>query len=133
MSSDAGTTTTGTRLTEVSTSVGVESFEAERPRLLALAYRLTGSVADAEDAVQEAWLRLARTDDVRDLPAWLTRVVSRLCLDRLGSAARRRESYVGQWLPEPVVRPYVASTDDRSTWSCEPRTRAGEPWSSSTG
>ena len=91
----------------------VEAFEAERPRLLAVAYRLTGSVADAEDAVQEAWIRLDRTDaDVVDLQAWLTRVVSRLCLDRLGSAARRRESYVGQWLPEPVVRPWDATHDD---------------------
>ncbi|WP_375001376.1 RNA polymerase sigma factor SigJ [Aeromicrobium sp. CTD01-1L150] len=88
-------------------------FEAERPRLLALAYRTTGSVADAEDAVQEAWLRLDRTtEQIHDLPAWLTRVVARLCLDRLGSAARRRETYVGQWLPEPVVRPYeTAGTD----------------------
>lgn len=85
----------------------VEDFEAERPRLLRVAYRLTGSVADAEDAVQEAWLRLDRAghDEPSNLQAWLTRVVSRLCLDRLGSAAKRRETYVGQWLPEPVVRP----------------------------
>ena len=87
----------------------VEEFEAERPRLLRVAYRLTGSVADAEDAVQEAWLRLAGvTEQPANLQAWLTRVVSRLCLDRLGSAARRRETYVGQWLPEPVVRPLGA-------------------------
>lgn len=83
-----------------------EAFEAERPRLLNVAYRLTGSVADAEDAVQEAWLRLARSDaDIANLQAWLTTVVSRLCLDRLTSAAARRETYVGQWLPEPIVTP----------------------------
>lgn len=82
----------------------VAEFEALRPHLLAVAYRLTGTVADAEDVVQEAWLRWDRAgDDIVDLRAWLTTVVSRLALDRLRSAARRRESYVGQWLPEPVV------------------------------
>jgi RNA polymerase sigma-70 factor (ECF subfamily) len=82
----------------------VSEFEALRPHLLAIAYRLTGTFADAEDAVQEAWLRWDKADtDIADLRAWLTTVVSRLALDRLRSAAHRRESYVGQWLPEPVV------------------------------
>ncbi|MGH3633165.1 sigma-70 family RNA polymerase sigma factor [Mycobacterium sp.] len=82
----------------------VDEFEALRPHLLAVAYRLTGTVADAEDLVQEAWLRWDRTGtDIADLRAWLTTVVSRLALDRLRSAAHRRVSYVGQWLPEPVV------------------------------
>lgn len=82
----------------------VTEFEELRPHLLAVAYRLTGTVADAEDMVQEAWLRWDRADDdITDLRAWLTTVVSRLALDRLRSAAHRRESYVGQWLPEPVV------------------------------
>ncbi len=86
----------------------VDTFEAERTRLLSVGYRLTGSIADAEDAVQEAWLRLASTpaEEIRDLRAWLTTVVSRLCLDRLKSAVKRRETYVGQWLPEPVVTSY---------------------------
>lgn len=84
----------------------VSEFEALRPQLLAVAYRLTGTVADAEDMVQEAWLRWDAADardEIADLRAWLTTVVSRLALDRLRSAAFRRESYVGQWLPEPVV------------------------------
>ncbi|MEU5840735.1 RNA polymerase sigma factor SigJ [Rhodococcus sp. NPDC047139] len=84
-----------------------KAFEDCRNHLLAVAYRLTGSIADAEDAVQDAWLRLAGADvaAIRDLRAWLTTVVGRLCLDKLRSAAVRRETYVGQWLPEPVVAP----------------------------
>jgi RNA polymerase sigma-70 factor (ECF subfamily) len=83
----------------------VDDFEALRPHLLAVAYRLTGTFADAEDIVQDAWLRWAAAErrDIADLRAWLTTVVSRLGIDRLRSAAHRRETYVGQWLPEPVV------------------------------
>jgi RNA polymerase sigma-70 factor, ECF subfamily len=86
-------------------STRVDEFEALRPHLLAVAYRLTGTVADAEDIVQDAWLRWngAKTEAITDLRAWLTTVVSRLSLDRLRSAAHRRETYVGEWLPEPVV------------------------------
>jgi len=85
-------------------STRVDEFEELRPHLLAVAYRLTGTVADAEDAVQDAWLRWDRTtESITDLRAWLTTVVSRLSLDRLRSAAKRRETYVGEWLPEPVV------------------------------
>ncbi|ORB56696.1 RNA polymerase sigma factor SigJ [Mycobacteroides saopaulense] len=81
-----------------------DEFEALRPRLQAVAYRLTGSVADAEDIVQDAWLRWhSASGEIEDLPAWLTTVVSRLGLDRLRSAVYRRETYVGEWLPEPVV------------------------------
>jgi len=70
-----------------------------------MAYRMTGSVADAEDVVQEAYLRWKRTDrqSVRDPKAFLSRTVTRLCLDSLKSAKARRETYVGPWLPEPVV------------------------------
>jgi len=84
---------------------GVErALVAERPRLLGLAYRITGSRVDAEDVVQEAWERARRADDPVDRPsAWLTTVVSRLALDRLRATQRRRETYVGPWLPEPVV------------------------------
>ncbi|WP_280362428.1 sigma-70 family RNA polymerase sigma factor [Nocardia wallacei] len=80
-------------------------FESHRAHLLSVAYRLTGSVVDAEDAVQESWLRLAtaRQSEIEDMRAWLTTVVSRICLDRLRSASARRESYVGHWLPEPIV------------------------------
>ncbi|MEU5690554.1 RNA polymerase sigma factor SigJ [Actinosynnema sp. NPDC020468] len=81
------------------------AFSGHRAHLVGVAYRLTGSVSDAEDAVQEAWLRLSSgpAEGVRDLRAWLTTVVGRICLDRLRSAAVRRERYVGSWLPEPLV------------------------------
>jgi RNA polymerase sigma-70 factor (ECF subfamily) len=81
------------------------AFEALRPRLLRVAYATLGSVSEAEDIVQEAWLRLQRTEpgEVRDLTAWLITVVGRLALDALGSARARRERYVGEWLPEPLV------------------------------
>jgi RNA polymerase sigma-70 factor (ECF subfamily) len=81
------------------------AFEALRPRLVAVAYGLLGSVEEAEDAVQEAWLRLARTDpgDIEDLTGWLIVTVSRLAIDTLRSARKRREEYVGTWLPEPIV------------------------------
>jgi RNA polymerase sigma-70 factor (ECF subfamily) len=80
-------------------------FEALRPRLLRVAYSQLGSLAEAEDVVQEAWLRLERADReaIEDLGAWLTTVVSRIALDALGSARARRERYVGPWLPDPLV------------------------------
>jgi RNA polymerase sigma-70 factor, ECF subfamily len=80
-------------------------FEALRPYLLRVAYSHLGTLGEAEDVVQEAWLRLVRTDraEIRELRAWLTTVVSRLALDALTSARARRERYIGPWLPEPVV------------------------------
>jgi RNA polymerase sigma-70 factor (ECF subfamily) len=80
-------------------------FEAHRGHLLALAYRMTGSVADAEDIVQEAFIRWGRADreSVQHPRAFLSRTVTRLCLDSLKSARARRETYVGPWLPEPVL------------------------------
>jgi RNA polymerase sigma-70 factor (TIGR02957 family) len=88
----------------------VEDFEAQRPRLFWLAYRLLGSASEAEDAVQDAYLRLHGADPVfiESLPAWLTKAVTNLCLNRLTSARARREVYPGPWLPEPVL------TDDRT-------------------
>jgi len=88
-------------------------FEALRPQLTRVAYGMLGSLAEAEDIVQEAWLRLGRADRaaIEDLRAWLTTVVGRLALDALGSARARRESYVGEWLPEPLVEEY----DDEPT------------------
>lgn len=85
----------------------VEVLESERRHLLALGYRMLGTVADAEDAVQETyvrWYRLSEAEraEVRNPAAWLTRVAGRVCLDMLGSARARRERYVGEWLPEPV-------------------------------
>ena len=79
-------------------------FEAERPRLLRLGYRMLGSVSEAEDIVQEAWLRWAARPESVDTPAaYLTRIVTRLCLDQLKSARARRETYIGAWLPEPLM------------------------------
>jgi RNA polymerase sigma-70 factor, ECF subfamily len=82
-----------------------ERFARSRPRLLRLAYSALGDLGEAEDVVQEAWLRLERTgaESIRDLDAWLTTVVGRLALDALRSARARRETYVGPWLPEPLV------------------------------
>ena len=81
------------------------SFEPLRPKLMRVAYRMLGSVADAEDAVQEAFIRWMRADrsEVREPEAFLRRSVTRLCLDQLKSARRQRETYVGPWLPDPVV------------------------------
>jgi RNA polymerase sigma-70 factor, ECF subfamily len=81
------------------------SFEPLRPKLMRVAYRMLGSVADAEDAVQEAFIRWMRTDrsEVREPEAFLRRSVTRLCLDQLKSARRQRETYIGPWLPDPVV------------------------------
>ena len=81
----------------------VDVFEAERPRLLGLAYRILGSAVDAEDVVQEAWVRWQAARDVERPAAWLTTVVSRLALDSWRAQQRKREDYVGPWLPEPVA------------------------------
>ncbi|MCP2266877.1 RNA polymerase sigma factor SigJ [Promicromonospora thailandica] len=85
----------------------LEDVFAERRRLLSLAYRMTGTLADAEDIVQETYLRWYRLGEaaraeIANPAGWLTRVASRIALDLLDSARRRREQYIGQWLPEPV-------------------------------
>ena len=81
-----------------------ERFAQARPRLLRLAYSELGDLGEAEDVVQEAWLRLERVDAdaIENLDGWLTTVIARLALDRLRSARARRETYVGPWLPEPL-------------------------------
>src|SRR4051812_31232192 len=89
------------------TTFQAEQFEQQRPQLQAVAYRMLGSVSEAEDAVQEAWLRLSRTDEssIENVGGWLTTVVGRVCIDMLRSRRSRREEYVGTWLPEPIVAP----------------------------
>jgi len=83
----------------------VEHFEEYRPRLRAVAYRMLGSVSEADDAVQEAWLRFSRTDtrDVENLGGWLTTVVARLCLNTLQTRRSRREVPIGVHMPDPLV------------------------------
>jgi len=92
-------------------------FEAQRPRLVRLAYRMLGSLAEAEDVVQDAWLRWQDVDHakVESAPAFLSRIVTRLCLDVMKSARVRRESYVGSWLPEPVIEEDDSVDEDNLT------------------
>ena len=92
------------------------SFEPYRRRLLGLAYRMLGSIADAEDAVQETYLRWHKThrDNVSDARAFLMTTTTRICLDMLTSARARREQYVGPWLPEPVVDTAALAPDSHT-------------------
>jgi RNA polymerase sigma factor (sigma-70 family) len=87
-------------------------FEEQRSRLQRLAYRMLGSVSEAEDIVQDAWLRWSQVEGGIDTPAaFLTRVVTRLCLDQMKSARVRRETYVGAWIPEPLLGSSVPEED----------------------
>lgn len=88
-------------------------LDHERRRLFGLAYRMIGEVAEAEDAVQDALARWAAADrhEIREPAAWLTTVTTRICIDRLTTARRRRETYVGPWLPEPVLTDDTAAPD----------------------
>ncbi|WP_049565083.1 RNA polymerase sigma factor SigJ [Nonomuraea sp. SBT364] len=90
-----------------------DQFEGHRPHLRAVAYRMLGSLTEAEDAVQEAWLRLARSDsgDIDNLGGWLTTVVGRVCLDMLRSRKARREESLEERLPDPVVSRADAGAD----------------------
>ncbi|MGX5845696.1 sigma-70 family RNA polymerase sigma factor [Mesorhizobium sp. PL10] len=92
-------------MTQAETEDAAAGFGPLRPKLMRVAYRMLGSVTDAEDVVQEAFIRWMRTDrsQVREPEAFLRRTVTRLCLDQLKSARRQRETYIGPWLPEPVV------------------------------
>src|SRR5438874_6139288 len=91
-----------------------ESFETYRPYLFAIAYRMLGSAMDAEDMVQETYLRYQGTplDTIRSLKAFLTTIITRLCVDQLQLARRKREVYVGPWLPEPIPITMTAETRD---------------------
>src|SRR6202035_1139595 len=84
-----------------------QKFEAKRRHLKAVAYRMLGSLSEADDAVQEAWLRLSRTGagEVQNLGGWLTTVVGRVCLDMLRSRTSRREDPLEAHLPDPVISP----------------------------
>ncbi len=101
-------------MTATSAENAAAAFDPLRPKLIRIAYRMLGSVADAEDVVQEAFVRWldADRDAVREPEAYLRRVVTRLCLDQLKSARRRRETYIGPWLPEPVVEAAEDDIDD---------------------
>jgi RNA polymerase sigma-70 factor (ECF subfamily) len=92
-----------------------QEFERQRPHLRGVAYRMLGSISEAEDAVQEAWVRLDRRDPggTDDLRGWLTVVVGRISLDMLRSRRSRREAYAGSWLPEPIVTGAVDDSPER--------------------
>ena len=92
-----------------------DAFEAQRPRLTRLAYRMLGSVAEAQDAVQDAWLRWTRAgDDVADPAAWLVRTTTRLCIDRMRAAKSQRDAYRGPWLPEPLIEDLAVDPVERA-------------------
>ena len=95
-------------------------FDKNRPLLFSISYRMLGSVMEAEDVVQEAYLRWqGATEEVHSPSAYLSTVVTRLCIDRLRSARARRERYVGPWLPEPLLEEQVAgppTSTTRSRW-----------------
>jgi RNA polymerase sigma-70 factor (ECF subfamily) len=98
-----------------------DAFEANRPRLIRLAYRMLGSVSEAEDVAQDAWLRwtkagprLQEEGGVADPAAWLVRVTTRLCIDRLRAAKAERAHYRGPWLPEPLIEPLSADPLERA-------------------
>ena len=92
----------------------VESFESYRPYLFSIAYRMLGSAMDAEDMVQETYLRYQTTpaEPIRSLKAYLTTIIIRLCMDQLQLACRKREVYVGPWLPEPILTTTTPSSED---------------------
>ncbi|MFE6759764.1 RNA polymerase sigma-70 factor [Streptomyces sp. NPDC057684] len=98
----------------MATDTVIEVFEEHRPVLMGVAYRMLGRVADAEDVVQDAWLRWAQADrdEVREPRAYLVRVATRLAIDRLRQAQVRREAYVGPWLPEPLVTDFGPTAPD---------------------
>ena len=112
---------------------GLSAVMSERRQLINLAYRLLGSLADAEDAVQETYARWyamsgQQQQAIESAGAWLTTVASRICLDLLGSARARRERYVGEWLPEPL--PDHAEWISGRAAAARPTRPTGSPWMS---
>lgn len=101
-------------MSAVTTDTATDVFEAHRPLLLGVAYRMLGRVADAEDVVQDAWLRWAGADrsEVRETRPYLVRITTRLAIDRLRQIKARGETYVGPWLPEPYVTAYEDTVPD---------------------
>ena len=87
------------------THPGLATFEQARPRLQRLAYRMLGSLVEAEDTVQDAWLRWCLVDpaEIADPTAWLVSAITRLCIDRLRATRAKRQAYIGPWLPEPLI------------------------------
>jgi RNA polymerase sigma-70 factor (ECF subfamily) len=100
----------------VNLTTNADIFAAERPRLFGIAYRMLGSRADAEDVLQDAWLRWqeADTESLRSTQAWLTTIVTRLSIDRMRSAKALREVYVGPWLPEPLAEVDLATPESKA-------------------
>jgi RNA polymerase sigma-70 factor (ECF subfamily) len=99
----------------------VDPFHALRPRLFGVAYRMLGTRADAEDVLQDAWLRWSRTDPatLESAEAWLVTVVTRLAIDRLRAAKAEREAYVGWWLPEPLVEVDERTPEAVAEWASD--------------
>jgi len=91
-----------------------ESFETYRSYLFAIAYRMLGSAMDAEDMVQETYLRYQKAppETITSPKAYLTTILTRLCVDQLHLAHRQREQYVGPWLPEPIITDHASTPDD---------------------
>src|ERR1041384_5019416 len=104
---------------------GLSAITGERRQLINLAYRLLGSLADAEDVVQETYTRWyamspQQQEAIESPGAWLTKVAGRVCLDLLGSARARRETYVGDWIPEPLPEPTEWSTERPDGGTADP-------------
>ena len=108
---------------DVGPDLALEAFVAHRNLLFTVAYEMLGSAADAEDVLQETWLRWSEVDlaEVRDERAYLVRITTRLSLNRLRTMARRRETYVGPWLPEPLLTPPTWPTTSSSPTASRPR------------
>ncbi len=108
-------------MTRPSTDLSADPFHALRPRLFGIAYRMLGTRADAEDVLQDAWLRWSRADPatLESAEAWLVTVVTRLAIDRLRAAKTEREAYVGWWLPEPLVEVDERTPEAVAEWASD--------------